>query len=223
MADFTWALATRLVQSMPTRSPPRMRSGGSRRSPEPSTVAPMSSSGSATRSIGRSDSEASPTSSVSHPKPATIPASNRMEVPEFPQSIGPVGACSRLRPPWRTTSPPGVRSTSTPMASTAPSVQATSAPSERPWTTEVPSARAARSTDRCEIDFSPGVRTEPWHAVPPGTTSVRGALMRAVRRDSGSPGARWPRTTARRPPNRPPGSGHRAVPPPSGQFRCRRC
>ena len=103
MADFTWALATLAVQSMPCSRPPRTCSGGRQRSPRPSTWAPIRVSGSATRSIGRAESESSPTSSVSQSKPATSPASRRMEVPELPQSRGPAAACSRPRPPCRTT------------------------------------------------------------------------------------------------------------------------
>ena len=91
MADFTWALATLAVQSIPCSAPPRTRSGGRQRSPRPVTVAPMSPRGSATRSMGRLDSDASPVSSVSQSNPATRPASRRMEVPEFPQSSGAPG------------------------------------------------------------------------------------------------------------------------------------
>ena len=66
----------------------------------------------------------------------------------------------------------------TPMASTAASDAATSAPSESPCTTDVPSASAARRTERCEIDFSPGVRTVPRQGTPPSTTRMRGAAAR---------------------------------------------
>ena len=59
----------------------------------------MSPSGSATRSIGRAESDASPTSSVSQANPATRPASRRMEVPEFPQSSGAVGPVEPRPPP----------------------------------------------------------------------------------------------------------------------------
>ena len=64
--------------------------------------------------------------------------------------------CRRPRPPWMVTPPSGDRSTPAPIASTAARVAATSAPSERPKMTEVPSANAAKSTERWEIDFSPG-------------------------------------------------------------------
>ncbi len=105
MADFTCALATFDVQSMPWSAPPPMRTGGRQRSPRPRTVAPMRPSGSATRSIGRRESDSSPTSSVSHAKPATRPARRRMEVPELPQSSAPSARCSRARPPWSTMRP----------------------------------------------------------------------------------------------------------------------
>ena len=105
MADFTWALATCEVQSMPCSRPPSTRSGGRQRAPRPRTVAPIRPSGSATRSMGRAERDSSPTSSVSHANPATSPASRRMDVPEFPQSSGPSGRWSRPRPPWSTTVP----------------------------------------------------------------------------------------------------------------------
>ena len=111
MADFTWALATLLVQSMPCRAPPLDPQRGQAalaRTPRPS--APICSSGSATRSMGRRESEASPVNSVSQSNPATNPASSRMEVPEFPQSSGsgrlvqataaPVDAPRCRRPPF---------------------------------------------------------------------------------------------------------------------------
>ncbi len=204
-ADFTWALATLDVQSIPCRAPPVTRSGGRQRSPRPCTTAPIRASGSATRSIGRPESDSSPTSSVSHANPATRPASRRMDVPEFPQSTGPAGRWRRPRPPWSTTVPPAGRSTVTPMASTAAREAATSAPSERPWITEVPSASAPRRTARCEIDFSPGVRTVPTHGTPPWTTRMRGALTRGARPGTGSRAPR-PRPPASRPtPRRPRG------------------
>ena len=83
-----------------------------------------------------------------------------MEVPEFPQSSAAAGSCNRPRPPSMTKLPSACRSTPAPMASTAATVAATSAPSDRPTMTDRPSAKAANITARCEIDFSPGVRTD---------------------------------------------------------------
>ena len=105
MADFTWALTTLEVQSIPCSPPPRTSSGGRQRSPWPVTVAPMSPRGSATRSMGLDESDASPTSSVSQSNPATRPASRRIDVPEFPQSRGASGRWRRARPPCTTTVP----------------------------------------------------------------------------------------------------------------------
>ena len=51
--------------------------------PWPETRAPISASGAATRSIGRCDSDASPTSRASPGIALTTPASRRIEVPEF--------------------------------------------------------------------------------------------------------------------------------------------
>ena len=223
MADFTWALATREVQSMPCSRPPSRRSGGRQRAPRPRTVAPMRPSGSATLSMGRAERDSSPTSSVSHANPATSPASRRIDVPEFPHSSGPSARCSRPRPPWRTTVPSSWRSTPAPIAATAASEAATSAPSESPRTLDVPSARAPRRTARCEIDFSPGVRTDPRQGTPPVTTRTRGGVTTGARPGSGSRATRPPRTASRRRRGRRPGSARPACPPPSARFRCRRC
>ena len=76
------------------------------------------------------------------------------------------------------------------MASTAASVAATSAPSDRPCTTDVPSASAASSTERWEIDFSPGVRTVPWQGTPPvDDQRGRACVTTAAPPGSGSPRA----------------------------------
>ena len=45
---------------------------------------------------------------------------------------------------------------------------------------EVPSASAPSRTARCEMDFSPGVRTLPRHGTPPVTTRMRGGRHRQV-------------------------------------------
>ena len=205
MADFTWALATLVVQSMPCSVPPLTTSGGRHCGPDPTTEAPINSRGSATRSMGRVLREASPIRTVSHGKPATMPASSRIEVPELPQSSVVCGWWRRLRPPRIVTLPPSVLSTPAPIASMAANDAATSAPSDKPWTTEVPSASAANKTARWEIDFSPGVCTAPLHGTPPCTTRIRGAVTTASRPGSGTPWTQWHRAGARTPPNRPPG------------------
>ena len=64
---------------------PRTRSGGVHDSPWPSTVAPIITSGSAIRRIGRLESEPSPVSTTSSGRAATGPAMSRSVVPELPQ------------------------------------------------------------------------------------------------------------------------------------------
>ena len=91
---------------MPDRCPPVTVSGGRHRSPVPSTLAPMRSRGSATRSIGRDRNEASPVIRVTPGMEATTPARSRMPVPEFPRSRVAAGAASRWRPPVMRTVPP---------------------------------------------------------------------------------------------------------------------
>ncbi len=195
MADFTWALATLEVQSIPWRPPPgdAEAAGSARRAP--ATVAPISPSGSATRSMGRSESDSSPTRRVSQAKPATNPHNNRMEVPELPQSSRPAGWCSWLRPPCSVTVPVvGPPDPDTHGFDRGEGRRRRPAPSERPCTTDVPSAKSASSTERCEIDFSPGVRTSPRQGTPPSTTRMRGAVMTGARPGSGTP---WPRPLPR--------------------------
>jgi hypothetical protein len=163
-ADFTWALATGGCHSIPRRPPPATASGGRQRGPRPSTPAPIARSGSAMRSMGRAESDSSPTSTVRPSSPATTPASSLMPVPEFPQSSGP--AAGRSRPPVTRTSPPR-RDTPAPSAATAAMVRSTSSPSERPRAVVVPGASAPSSSTRWEIDLSPGVRTVPASGRPP--------------------------------------------------------
>ena len=180
MADFTWALAIDGVHSIPCRWPPPTTSGGRSVGPRPSTLAPIAASGSAILSIGRAESDSSPVSVVAQGRPAATPARSRMPVPELAQSISPA-SCRRPRPPSMTTvSPP--RLTVAPSAATAAAVRITSSPSDSPRTVLVPWANAPMSRARCEIDLSPGVRTEPVSARPPAmvTASVRcGSVMTA--------------------------------------------
>jgi len=136
MADFTWALATGGLYSIPCRSPPRTSRGGYRPPPRPSTRAPIRRRGSVTRSIGRRETDSSPRKTVRHGKAAHRPASRRIVVPELPTSMAP--AASWRAPPR--ISPP---STSAPSASMALLVATTSAPSDSPRTRDTPWARPA--------------------------------------------------------------------------------
>ena len=126
----------------------------------------MSSSGSAIRRIGRRRRESSPVSSTVMSHGASTPMSRRTVVPELPQSMASSG-CEGPKPPQPRMSPARLpsgrfsRLTSAPRARTAPMEERTSAESSTPDTCEVPSAIAEKSTERCEIDLSPGTRTAP--------------------------------------------------------------
>ena len=84
----------------------------------PSTTAPIRSSGTMMRRIGRRLSEASPVSVVLNGWAARIPASMRIVLPEFPASSVPAGAANpRMpRPSMRSSRPfgPGVEVMLTP-------------------------------------------------------------------------------------------------------------
>ena len=97
-----------------------------------STVAPISRSGSAIRSIGRALSDSSPTSSKRPSCPARIPGSRRMRVPALPQSSGPSGGRRPRSPtPSRRTRSPST-STPAPSARTAAAVERVSAEAPKP-------------------------------------------------------------------------------------------
>src|SRR5579884_289524 len=136
---------------------PRNRTSPPTRRGPVAARAPMVRSGSTTRSMGRRESEASPTSVTGKGAAASRPANRRMVVPELPQSSGPDGSRSPRSPRPATTSP----STSTPRARRQPAVLSTSAPGERPRTRATPSATAFRISARWEMDLSPGTRTSP--------------------------------------------------------------
>ena len=165
---FTWALATGKRYSIPRRPPPSMVSGARSEPSRPDTLAPMRARGSRTRSMGRRRIEASPSSTDRKGSPASSPASSRIPVPELPTSSVP-SAGSRALPPTRRVHGPS-SATVVPRASMIRRVQATSSPSLRPRIVDVPSARPASISTRCEIDLSPGTRTRPTNG-PPGSTT----------------------------------------------------
>ena len=167
---FTWALATGKRYSIPRRPPPSMVSGARPEPSRPDTLAPMRARGSRTRSMGRRRIEASPSSTDRKGSPASSPASSRIPVPELPTSSVP-SAGSRPLPPTRRVHGPS-SATVVPRASMIRRVQATSSPSLRPRIVDVPSARPASISTRCEIDLSPGTRTRPTNGPPGSTTRV---------------------------------------------------
>ena len=137
-----------------------MASGG--RPPSDSIRAPIRSSGSMTLRIGRRDSDSSPVNADGNRWPARIPARRRMVVPELPASSGCAAerSCPKPRPSTLTV-PAGPSRISTPNWRRHDSVDRQSAPGANPARLDVPSARAASSAYRCEIDLSPGTRNRP--------------------------------------------------------------
>jgi len=97
--------------------------------------------------------------------PARIPLSIRIVDPEFPQSSGIVGSFSSRPLPTTSTAPssfgPSARRQLAPNPAMHPSVLAQSCAAEKFRNRLVPSAIAASIAYRCEIDLSPGIRTDP--------------------------------------------------------------
>ena len=137
------------------------------------TSPPMRRSGSAMRSIGRVRSDSSPVSSNRPCWPASTPASSRINVPAFAQSIGPPGARNPRNPtPCTRSSSSPSSSTSTPSARIALTVAIVSSERPKPLTCVSPSPIPPSSTERCEIDLSPGTATCPTTATA-GSTFMR--------------------------------------------------
>ena len=132
-ALLTWALATGGAYVAARNAAPRTTSGG--RPPAVRMRAPIRSSGSTMRCIGRRRSEASPVMVVSNGRAARMPASRRIVVPELPASsfscAGP--SASTPRPPTVTVGPASPAASgsvriSTPSVRRQRSVDAQSAP-----------------------------------------------------------------------------------------------
>ena len=171
--DFTWALATGMLYSIPVSVAPPCICSGAVHVSVVSISAPMETSGPTTRFIGRPDNDVSPVSVVEKDCPASRPDISRMEVPEFPRYKSPAGACSPRRPtPSISTLPLSGPLMLTPMARKADRVARLSSPSRKPLTSVLPSAREPSMMERCEMDLSPGTRNCPV-SFPPGTTLKR--------------------------------------------------
>ena len=133
-----------------------MRKGGVSSGPSATMLAPILRSGAITRSIGRRESPASPTSRLSKVCPARSPARSRIVVPEFPQSISPFGGDNtRFFPCTISVSGSGC-SILTPKARMAFTVCMQSSPGRNPRRVHTPLDKAAMITARCEILLSPG-------------------------------------------------------------------
>jgi hypothetical protein len=128
--------------------------------------APIRSSGTITRRIGRRCSDSSPVMDVVKGCAARMPASIRMVLPELPASSTADDA-RRPRMPrpatviWRPPASSPVCWMSTPRARRQAMVEAQSPPVEYPRIVEGPRAMAASSAYRWEIPLSPGGRTVP--------------------------------------------------------------
>ncbi len=171
IADFTWALATGSWYVMPSsESEPSTMTGAC-----PSVVsicAPICRSGSATRSIGRDESDSSPVSTYRPVWPATTPVTSRRSVPAFAQSAVPPRR-PRRPTPCTVSSSSDTSSTCTPNARTASTVACVSPARRKPRTLVSPSPSAPSSTERWEIDLSPGTATCPLTSAAGSTRTTR--------------------------------------------------
>ena len=140
--------------------PPPFRVKGNRPPSRQSQLAPISPKGFSTRFIGRPRRDASPVKVALKPNPAAAPMISRTPVPALPQSMTSAGSANTPRPTTRQAPSPR-RSTSAPKARMAPAERLTSSPSSKPSTCVSPRASAPRMSARCEIDLSPGARTDP--------------------------------------------------------------
>jgi hypothetical protein len=138
--------------------------------PTAATRAPIISSGSMMRRIGRPLSESSPASVEAKGCAASRPATSLIVVPEFPQSSVRAGARNCGAPSSAAPAPsmltvvaddPPPRSTRTPSPSSTESVDAQSALVAKFRISVRPRASDATMAARCEIDLSPGTRTRP--------------------------------------------------------------
>ena len=196
---------------------PRGREGRRTRSPRPSTRAPMSRRGTATRSIGRVASEASPLEHDTDVPPGHQPG----QEPDGGARVahiegGAAGSVIRCRPPV-------IRFPSmvAPSAVTAAAVRATSSPSDSPRTSDVPSATAARSRARWDRDLSPGTAIVPVRGRPPVIDRRR--VIRGSGPWTGRPGRPGQLQTLGNRRRRPPGRGPRVRPRRCGRSPGRRC
>ncbi len=160
-ADFTCALATGSVYSMPwSAAPPVIVTGGL--PPTVATCAPMSRSGAATRSMGRFMSEESPMSLESKRCAASRPMNRRMAVPALPMFSSDAAAFRPCIPaPWTITLVVAGRSIAMPIACSAVIVERQSSLARKPLTRVTPCARPPSMSERCEIDLSPGTVSSP--------------------------------------------------------------
>ena len=161
-ADFSCAEGTGGSNTMGIGSRAPASVSGKRPSVAASVRAPIRSSGSSTRRIGRWRNEASPSKVAAIGQPATAPSMSRHPVPELPKSSAAAGSAKPATPTPRTIHAPAPRrSRKAPSACTAFAVLSTSSPSSNPLISVSPTESAPRIKARCEIDLSPGTRRRP--------------------------------------------------------------
>ena len=181
------------------------RSSGGSRSSRPSTSAPISRSGSTTRSTGRRRIDSSPSSVHSPPGcPASQPGSRRSRVPALPTSIARRRGAAQARRPTRSAGPPPAPRRSTSAPERPRPRPGSSACRRRRGSCAIavsPSAIAARSAARWEIDLSGGGGERP--AQRPGGLEAGSPRRRRPRRRRGRARGR-PRRRARPPRRRRP-------------------
>ena len=200
-ADFTCADGTGGSNTMGIGSRAPASVSGKRPSVEDSVRAPIRSSGSSTRRIGRLRKEASPSNVAVTGQPATAPSMSRQPVPELPKSSTVAGSAKPPTPtPWTSHSPAPRRSTTAPSARSTFAVLSTSSPSSNPPMRVAPTASAPRISARCEIDLSPGTRTRPLSGPSRRAVSGAGSLCIGIK----SSRRRLSRAAARRHPTHSP-------------------
>src|SRR2546429_438389 len=147
--------------------------------------APISASGTATRSTGRRRRDPSPVSSNRLDWPARSPAKSRIVVPEFAQSIGSPGSRRPRRPtPSTRTVSTSSSCTVTPSARSAAMVASVS-PDRPKWRMSgSPSPTPPVIRARGAVDLSPGTATWPSSAA----AGFAARLAVPAREEPGAPG-----------------------------------
>ena len=117
-----------------------------------------------TRFIGRFESDASPVSRLRNGCPARSPASSRIVVPEFPQSMSCSGFLKTRLFPWTISVVSSAFSMWMPRERIAATVHRQSSLGRNPRMTHGPLLIAASITARCEMLLSPGTINSVWSA-----------------------------------------------------------
>ena len=156
IALFTWALATGVSYLIPRSDPPWTRRGAVCSGPSATIVAPICRSGVMTRSIGRLESDESPTRRLSNFWPASKPAISRIVVAEFPQLMSPAGGLRTRFFPWTIIVFGSGSSIRIPSALSPSTVRMQSFALRNPSSRQTPLESAAIIAARWEMLLSPG-------------------------------------------------------------------